>query len=113
LNNVNSESAGRLSQIPLSEAELNGIIALESSTGSMFNYNSQFTDIPGTSLNVTSVPKPFSVRTTETLEAYGIAEITDYPASATVFTDINLDLVAGEVPSLKWELGRRWIRMVL
>ncbi|KAJ7919841.1 hypothetical protein B0H13DRAFT_2319950 [Mycena leptocephala] len=72
---------------------LNGIIALASSNGSTLNYNSQFTGIPGTSLNVDL----------QTLEACGIAEITDYPAGATVFTDINLELVGGEVSSLKSE----------
>jgi hypothetical protein len=53
-------------------------------------------------LNVTFVPKPFSFAT-ETLEAYGIAEITDYQAGATVFTDINLELVG--VGGAEFEIG--------
>ncbi|KAJ7863714.1 hypothetical protein B0H13DRAFT_2354016 [Mycena leptocephala] len=41
---------------------LNGIIALASSNGSTLNYNSQFTGIPGTSLNVDLRPKTIFLR---------------------------------------------------
>ncbi|KAF7368593.1 hypothetical protein MVEN_00183100 [Mycena venus] len=91
----NDDNAFFTPPIPTTPGEtLDGIITLTSTNGSSLNYNSQFTNIPGTSLKVTSVPKPFSFAT-EMLEAYNIVDITDYPAGATVFTDINVDLVGG------------------
>ncbi|KAJ6587992.1 hypothetical protein B0H19DRAFT_1057271 [Mycena capillaripes] len=82
-------------------ATLNGIITLTSINGSQFNYNAQFTNIPGTSLNVTGA-KQLSLAT-ETLEAYSIAEIDNYPAGATVFSGIDLELADGATPGVEWQ----------
>jgi hypothetical protein len=38
----------------------------------------------------------------ETLEAYGVTASSDYPAGATVFGNINIELVGGGAPSLVW-----------
>ncbi|KAK6966623.1 hypothetical protein R3P38DRAFT_3414149 [Favolaschia claudopus] len=82
-------------------AILNGIITLTSSSSSpSFNYNSQFTNIPGTSLNITGVAQLTGA--TETLEVYGVTAKSDYPSGSTVFTDINLKLANGNTPSVSW-----------
>ncbi|KAJ7839701.1 hypothetical protein B0H14DRAFT_1066269 [Mycena olivaceomarginata] len=79
---------------------LNGIITLTSSSGSSFNYNTQFTGISGTSLSITGAAQ--LTWATETLEAYGVTTISDYPAGSTVFSGINLKLASGAVPSVSW-----------
>lgn len=81
-------------------ATLNGIITLTGSNGTSFDYNTQFTNIPGTSLDVTGIPQ--LTWATETLEAYGMTAISDYPAGTTVFSDINVALTSGETPSIAW-----------
>ncbi|KAF7344286.1 hypothetical protein MVEN_01720000 [Mycena venus] len=81
-------------------ATLNGIITLTSSSGSSFNYNSQFTNIAGTSLAVTGAAQ--LTWATETLEAYAVTSISDYPAGSTVFSGINLKLASGATPSVSW-----------
>ncbi|KAJ7193691.1 hypothetical protein GGX14DRAFT_405256 [Mycena pura] len=65
----------------LCEQTLDGVITLTSSAGSSFNYNSQFSNVARTSLAVTGAAE--LVWATETLEAYGITAISDYPAGAT------------------------------
>lgn len=79
---------------------MNGIITLTGSNGTSFDYNTQFTNIPGTSLDVTGIPQ--LTWATETLEAYGMTAISDYPAGTTVFSDINVALTSGETPSIAW-----------
>ncbi|KAJ7259958.1 hypothetical protein B0H12DRAFT_406791 [Mycena haematopus] len=81
-------------------ATLDGIITLTSSSGSKYNYVSSFTNIAGTSLTVTGAAE--LTWATETLEAYGVEAISDYPAGSTVFSGINLKLVDGTVPSVSW-----------
>jgi hypothetical protein len=81
-------------------ATLNGIITLTSSSGSSFNYNSQFTNIGGTSLSITGAAQ--LTWATETLEAYGVTSINNYPAGSTVFSGINLKLASGATPSVSW-----------
>ncbi|KAJ6532640.1 hypothetical protein B0H19DRAFT_1188067 [Mycena capillaripes] len=81
-------------------ATLNGIITLTSSSGSSFNYNSQFTNVAGTSLSISGAAQ--LTWATETLEAYGVAQISDYPAGSTVFSGINLKLSSGATPSVSW-----------
>ncbi|KAK6981634.1 hypothetical protein R3P38DRAFT_3113850 [Favolaschia claudopus] len=81
-------------------ATLNGIITLTSSSASWFNYNSQFTNIPGTSLNISGAAE--LTWATETLEVYGVTAKSDYPAGSTVFSGINLELADGETPSVSW-----------
>jgi hypothetical protein len=81
-------------------ATLNGIITLTGTSGSNFNYNSQFTNVGGTSLSITAAPQ--LTWATETLEAYGVAAKSDYPAGTTVFSNINLKLSNGAVPSVSW-----------
>ncbi|KAJ7244627.1 hypothetical protein B0H12DRAFT_1073701 [Mycena haematopus] len=87
--------------VPVSPGQtLNGIIALTESNGSTFNYNAQFTNVPGTSINVTGAPQ-FTFAA-ETLEAYGVTSLSDYPSGSTVFSGIDLVLVGGGKPSLAW-----------
>jgi hypothetical protein len=38
----------------------------------------------------------------ETLEAYDVTAISDYPAGSTVFSGINLRLQNGVTPSVSW-----------
>ncbi|KAJ7732984.1 hypothetical protein B0H16DRAFT_171935 [Mycena metata] len=81
-------------------ATLNGVITLTSSSGSSFNYVSSFSNIAGTSLTVTGAAQ--LTWATETLEAYGVTAISDYPAGSTVFSGINLKLSSGATPSVAW-----------
>ncbi|KAJ7042337.1 hypothetical protein C8F04DRAFT_1176492 [Mycena alexandri] len=81
-------------------ATLNGIITLTGSSGSSYNYISQFTNIPGTALDI--IGSAELTWATETLEAYGVTAISDYPAGSTVFSGINLELASGAVPSVSW-----------
>ncbi|KAJ7779777.1 hypothetical protein B0H16DRAFT_725521 [Mycena metata] len=81
-------------------ATLNGVITLTGSSGSSYNYLSQFSNIPGTALDI--IGSTELTWATETLEAYGVTEISDYPAGSTVFTGINLQLASGAVPSVSW-----------
>ncbi|KAJ7618304.1 hypothetical protein DFH06DRAFT_1236859 [Mycena polygramma] len=79
---------------------LDGIITLTSSSGSSFNYNSAFTNVGGTSLSISGAAQ--LTWATETLEAYAVTAISDYPAGSTVFSNINLKLASGAVPSVSW-----------
>ncbi|KAJ7595785.1 hypothetical protein C8J56DRAFT_389360 [Mycena floridula] len=79
---------------------LNGIITLLSSNGSSFSYNSQFTNIPRTSLTVNGISE--LKWATETLEAYAVTSASDYPAGSTVFSGINLELEDGTAPNVSW-----------
>ncbi|KAJ6590793.1 hypothetical protein B0H10DRAFT_2233539 [Mycena sp. CBHHK59/15] len=81
-------------------ATLNGIITLTGQSGSSFNYNSQFTNIAGTSLSISGASQ--LTWATETLEAYAVTEASDYPAGSTVFSAINLKLASGATPSVSW-----------
>jgi hypothetical protein len=81
-------------------ATLHGLIALTAHNGNQFNYNSKFTNVEGTGLNVKNVAE--LKWATETLEAYGIKKTADYPAGQTVWSGINLKLANGNVPSVKW-----------
>ncbi|KAJ7289878.1 hypothetical protein C8J57DRAFT_1278584 [Mycena rebaudengoi] len=75
---------------------LNGALTLRSfiSSESVFNYTSQFSNIPGTTLNM-SVPAQLNVAAV-TLEAYNITALSDYPAGATVFSGANVKFASGE-----------------
>ncbi|KAJ7618128.1 hypothetical protein DFH06DRAFT_1139354 [Mycena polygramma] len=81
-------------------SNLDGIITLTGSSGSQFHYTSSFTNIAGTNLKVANASQ--LTWATETLEAYAVKAITDYPAGSTVFTNINLKLKNGAVPSVSW-----------
>ncbi|KAJ7611205.1 hypothetical protein FB45DRAFT_941268 [Roridomyces roridus] len=81
-------------------ATLNGIITLTSSSGSSFNYVTSFTNIAGTSLTATGSAQ--LTWATETLEAYGVSTISDYPSGSTVFSGISLVLASGATPSVSW-----------
>ncbi|KAJ6517856.1 hypothetical protein DFH09DRAFT_1098648 [Mycena vulgaris] len=79
---------------------LNGSISLVGQTDSTYTYNSEFTNIDGTTLTIDG-SEPL-VWATETLEAYAVVEADDYPTGSTVFTGINLMLADGTVPSVSW-----------
>ncbi|KAJ7063830.1 hypothetical protein C8F01DRAFT_1129472 [Mycena amicta] len=81
-------------------ATLNGVITLTSSSGSSFNYVTSFSNVAGTSLTVTGAAQ--LTWATETLEAYAVSAISDYPAGSTVFSGINLKLASGATPSVSW-----------
>ncbi|KAF7344261.1 hypothetical protein MVEN_01717400 [Mycena venus] len=85
-------------------ATLHGLITLTAQNGDNFNYNSKFTNVGGTSLNVKNVSE--LKWATETLEAYRINKTADYPAGKTVFSGINLKLANGNVPSVKWNTAQ-------
>ncbi|KAJ7092306.1 hypothetical protein B0H15DRAFT_799479 [Mycena belliarum] len=81
---------------------LNGVITLTgtSSDSSLCNYTTQFIGISETFLYISGVSQ---LRwATETLEAYGVTSINDYPASSTVFSGINLKLADGATPIVSW-----------
>ncbi|KAJ7319246.1 hypothetical protein DFH08DRAFT_890635 [Mycena albidolilacea] len=81
-------------------ATLEATITLIASNGTTFDYNAQFSNVPGTSMNVTgSRELTFAV---ETLEAYGVSSISDYPVGSTVFEGIQLGLVDDATPSVVW-----------
>ncbi|KAF7362720.1 hypothetical protein MVEN_00621300 [Mycena venus] len=82
-------------------ATLNGIVQLTATSGSTYTYNSAFTNIGGTALTIVGVPEQLTWAT-ETLEAYGVTAISDYPAGSTVFSGINLRLQNGATPSVSW-----------
>ncbi|KAJ7685958.1 hypothetical protein B0H17DRAFT_1204640 [Mycena rosella] len=79
---------------------LNGVITLTSSSGSLFNYNSAFSNVAGTTLTVTGAAQ--LTWATETLEAYAVTSASDYPTGSTVFSGINLKLASGAVPTVAW-----------
>ncbi|KAJ7734087.1 hypothetical protein B0H16DRAFT_155874 [Mycena metata] len=81
---------------------LNGLMTLTGSnaTAGTFDYNSQFTNIPGTSLNITGIAE--LTVPTETLEAYSVSNATDVPAGSTVFSNITLEVSSGVTPALSW-----------
>ncbi|KAJ7820546.1 hypothetical protein B0H13DRAFT_2130062 [Mycena leptocephala] len=66
---------------------LDAIIAL---TGSGLNNTSSSSGVPELTF------------ATETLEAYGVTASSDYPAGATVFRNIDIELVGGRAPSFAW-----------
>ncbi|KAJ7832944.1 hypothetical protein B0H14DRAFT_2802145 [Mycena olivaceomarginata] len=81
-------------------ATLEATITLIASNGTTFDYNAQFSNVPGTSMNITgSRELTFAV---ETLEAYGVSSISDYPVGSTVFEGIQLGLVDDTMPSVVW-----------
>lgn len=82
--------------------ELTGRIALKSraANGTSFSYESEFTNIGGTTLKATSPDE--LVWATETLEVYGVQNKTDYPASKTVFNGIMLQTQNGRFPNIRW-----------
>jgi len=78
---------------------LNGLITLTGSSGSSYNYESTFTGISATALAATGSDQ--LVWATETLEAYGVNTISNYPSGSTVFSGINLSTSAG-TPAVSW-----------
>jgi len=81
--------------------ELDGVITLTSTDGTNYNYVTSFTNIPNTSITATNSVN--LIWATETLEAYGIQSISDYPTGSTAFTGINIVLQDGSVPSFSWQ----------
>jgi len=79
---------------------LEGVLSLTSTDGTNYDYVSSFSNIEGTSITATnSVELTWA---TETLECYGITQISDYPAGETVFSGIYITTQAG-VPSMSWD----------
>jgi len=79
---------------------LNGGIQLVGASNGAYNYLAQFTNIPGTAIEVDGGEQ--LTWTTETLEAYAVAEASDYPAGSTVFSDIGIILSNGAIPPTSW-----------
>jgi len=81
-------------------ATLDGVITLDASSDSKYNYTTSFSNVAKTSLKASNAAE--LVWATETLEAYAITSIKDYPSGSTVFEDINIKLKSG-TPSVTWE----------
>ncbi|KAJ7114592.1 hypothetical protein C8R43DRAFT_1113160 [Mycena crocata] len=79
---------------------LDAVITLTSQEGSSFGYNSQFTNVAGTSLDVGNLTELNWA--SETLEAYGITTKSDYPAGSTVLHDINMKLENSAPANVAW-----------
>lgn len=79
---------------------LNGLITLTGGSNGVYNYLSQFTNIGGSELYLDSSPE--LTWATETLEAYGTTERSDYPPGSTVFYGIYLTTTSG-TPSVSWD----------
>lgn len=76
---------------------LDGYIYLVSGTTN--DYVTEFTNVGGSALQING--GEVLVWATETLEVYGVTEISDYPSGATSFTNINIRTSAG-TPSISW-----------
>ncbi|KAJ7723515.1 hypothetical protein DFH07DRAFT_1005307 [Mycena maculata] len=79
---------------------LDGIVQLVGTSGSTYNYESQFTNVAGTALIVDGGEE--LAWATITLEAYGVTQASTYPSGSTVFSNTNLELSSGEFPSITW-----------
>ncbi|KAJ7437982.1 hypothetical protein B0H11DRAFT_1007816 [Mycena galericulata] len=76
--------------------QLNGEIRLIGTSGGTYNYVTQFTNIPGTTLEADGVEQ--LTWAAETLETYDVIQASDYPTYTTVFWDINIILTDGRAP---------------
>ncbi|KAJ7129864.1 hypothetical protein C8R43DRAFT_1026087 [Mycena crocata] len=77
--------------------------SVRNSTGTnseSFDYKSEFSNIDRSALSISGVGE--LTWATETLEAYGITQASDYPTGATVLSAINLELLGGEIPDVSW-----------
>jgi len=81
-------------------AKLKGVITLTSVSGSKYDYVTSFSNVADTTLTASGSAE--LVWATETLEAYAIESLKDYPSGSTVFEDINLSLKSGASPSITW-----------
>ena len=77
-----------------------GVMTLTGQSGSSFSYNCQFQGIPNSTLAVQDIDE--LTWCIETLEAYGIAQCSDYPAiDKTSMTSIEIQTASGEA-GLNW-----------
>ncbi|MBS0469127.1 MAG: hypothetical protein JSR14_18235 [Proteobacteria bacterium] len=77
-----------------------GVMNQTGQSGSKFSYNCQFTNIGNTSLPISNVEE--LTWNIETLEAYGVQQCSDYPATNfTAFTGIDFQTSAGR-PAITW-----------
>jgi hypothetical protein len=77
-----------------------GVMTVISQSGGFFSYNCQFEGIAGTSLHVLNIPELLWV--SQTLEAYGAATCSAYPATThTSFRNINIQ-TGTVVPTVHW-----------
>ncbi|KAJ7718745.1 hypothetical protein B0H16DRAFT_1475397 [Mycena metata] len=81
-------------------AMFHGLIALTAHNGNRFNYNSKFTNVKGTGLDVNNVAELKGVM--GALEAYSIQKKADYPTGKIILASVNLKLANGDVPGVKW-----------
>ncbi|KAJ7450094.1 hypothetical protein B0H11DRAFT_326374 [Mycena galericulata] len=65
-----------------------------------YNYLAQFTNVPGTAIEVDGGEQ--LTWATETLESYGVTETSDYPSGSTVFSDVTIILVNGDIAPVSW-----------
>jgi len=87
--------------VPAGQA-LTGIISLGQEANGVFSYVISFDGYPALDLNVAGIEE--LVWAAETLEAYQIGDITEYPA-ATSTSMINIVIAAGGVtPALSWKI---------
>jgi hypothetical protein len=79
-----------------------GVMTLTGRSGARFSYSSVFQGIAGTSLAVQDIDE--LLWCSETLEAYGITQCSDYPASRlTAFREISIE-ADNLAPNVAWEV---------
>jgi hypothetical protein len=77
-----------------------GVMTLTGRSGRTFNYSSEFQGIAGTNLAVQNIDE--LLWCSETLEAYGVTQCSDYPASRlTAFREIGIQ-TGNVVPNVTW-----------
>lgn len=95
-------SGGNAFYTPLVQVNANdtlvGVMSLTGSSGGTFDYESAFQGI-GATLPVLNIAELLWCN--ETLEAYSVAQCSDYPAGATAFTAIGIQ-TGGTTPVLNW-----------
>jgi hypothetical protein len=80
---------------------LSGVMTLTGTTGSNFNYTSEFVGIPGTQLAIQNIE--LLQNSSETLEAYYVDDCAEYPTGDTAFTNIEFTF-AGGAATPAWDL---------
>lgn len=82
-----------------------GVMTLTSQSGNSYSYYSQFEGLAGTSLPVLNIDE--LAWCSETLEAYGVAQCSDYPATAfTPFQAISIQ-TGNIAPPLNWAVDNK------
>ncbi|KAJ7050637.1 hypothetical protein C8F01DRAFT_1377403 [Mycena amicta] len=79
---------------------INGVIKTTSHSGSKYSYNSIFTNVAGTSLNMNNIAQLTWLA--ESFEAYNLKSKSNYPASTAQLTLVDVLQINGKFPAIKW-----------